>query len=122
MPASRIIEAVDVFKDGDLSVATCAPGALPQQLSLDRLEEGFDSRVVVAIASPAHRCLEPMLAQDFLIVVRAILTAAICVVDAAFWRSAQSYPARQTVTAEIRNRDCGPYWSKIQRQNGPLSR
>ena len=54
MPASRIVEAIDVFKDGDLSVSTCAPGALPQQLSFDRLEEGFHCRVVVAIASPTH--------------------------------------------------------------------
>jgi hypothetical protein len=27
---------------------------LPQQLSLDRLEEGFDRRVVVAVPSPTH--------------------------------------------------------------------
>jgi len=54
MPASRIVEAIYVFKDGDLSVATCAPGALPQQLSLDRLEEGFHRCVIVAVARSAH--------------------------------------------------------------------
>ncbi len=54
MLASRILEAIDVFQDGDLSVATCVPGALPQQLSLDRLEEGFYRCVVVAVAGSAH--------------------------------------------------------------------
>ena len=63
-----IVEAIDVFKDGDLSVATCAPGALPRQLSLDRLEEGEedqktvwgtvfptqDGGVIVAVAGSAH--------------------------------------------------------------------
>lgn len=45
MSASRIVEAIDVFKDGDLSVATCSPGPFPEHLSLDRLEEGFDRRI-----------------------------------------------------------------------------
>lgn len=54
MPASRIVEAIDVFKDGDLCVATRAPGALPEQLGLDRLEEGFHRCVIVAVAGSAH--------------------------------------------------------------------
>ena len=53
------------------------PTPLTQRLSLDRLEEGFDSRVVVAIPSSAHRRLEAMLAQDFLIVVGTELAAAV---------------------------------------------
>ena len=91
MASARIVEPVDVFEDGDFGITTRSPGSLPQQLSLDRLEERLDCRVIIAIAFAAHRHLEAMLAQDFLIVVGAILTAAICVVDAAFWRSAQSY-------------------------------
>jgi len=46
MSASRIIEAIDVFEDRHLSVAACRPGPVPQKLSLDRLEEGFDGSVV----------------------------------------------------------------------------
>jgi len=50
MPASWIVEAIDVFKDGDLSVATCSPGPLPEHLSLDHLEEGFDRRIEAPIS------------------------------------------------------------------------
>ena len=73
MPASRVVEAIDVFEDCDLGIASRLPGTLPQQFSLDRLEKGFDSGVVVAIPGPAHRHLEVVLAQDFLVVVRAVL-------------------------------------------------
>lgn len=42
VPASWIVEAVEIFEDCDLGVSTRFPGLLPQQLSFDRLEEGFD--------------------------------------------------------------------------------
>ena len=51
MSSTWIIEAIDIFEDGHLSVATRPPGLLPKQLSLDGFEEGFDSRVVAAIPS-----------------------------------------------------------------------
>ena len=54
MPASRIVEAVDVFEDGHLGIASRSPGPLPDQLRLDDFEDRFDRRVVVAIASPTH--------------------------------------------------------------------
>ncbi len=54
VPSTRIVEAVDVFEDGHLSIATCAPGSLPQQFRLDGLEEGFNGSVVVTIPGPAH--------------------------------------------------------------------
>ena len=47
MPASWIVEAVDIFEDGHLGVATCAPGPLPDQLRLDGFEDRFHRRVVV---------------------------------------------------------------------------
>ena len=53
------------------------------QFGLDRLEEGLNGGVIVAIALATHRHLEPMLAQDLLIVMRTILAAAIAVEDAA---------------------------------------
>ena len=90
MSASWIIEAIDVFEDGYLGVATRPPGLPPQQLSLDRLEEGFDRCVVVAIPSSAHRRLEPMLAKDLLVVMRTVLAAAVGMVNATFGRPAQS--------------------------------
>ena len=54
VPSTRIVEAVDVFEDGHLSIATCPPGSLPQQFRLDGLEEGFNGSVVVTIPGPAH--------------------------------------------------------------------
>jgi len=45
VPSTRIVEAVDVFEDGHLSIATCPPGSLPQQFRLDGLEEGFNGSV-----------------------------------------------------------------------------
>ena len=55
----------------------------PDQFSLDGFEERLNSGVVIAIAFAAHRCLEPMLTQDLLIVVRTILAASVRVMDAA---------------------------------------
>ena len=49
-------------------------------------EERFVSRVIVTITLAAHGHLEAMLAQNLLIVMRTILAAAICVVDAIFRR------------------------------------
>jgi hypothetical protein len=69
-----------------LSISTCPPRALPQKLSLDRLEERFDCRIVIASPGPAHRHLEAMLAQDFLVVMGTILAAAVGVMDAALGR------------------------------------
>ena len=84
------IRSIDVFEDGHLSVLTRPPGLLPQQLSLEGLEESFDSRIVVVIPSSAHGRLEPMLAQDLLVVMRAELAAAVGMVNAALGRPAQS--------------------------------
>ena len=54
----------------------------PDQLCLDRLEERLNSRVVIAVTLAAHRHLEPVLAQDLLVVVRTILRTAIRVMNA----------------------------------------
>ena len=48
MAPARIVEAVDVFEDGDFGITTRSPGPLPQQLSFDGFEEGLDHRVVIA--------------------------------------------------------------------------
>lgn len=69
MPTARVIEAVDVLEDGRLSLSAGLPGAPPDQLGLDGLEEGFDCGVIIAVAFAAHRWLQAVLAQDLLIVV-----------------------------------------------------
>jgi hypothetical protein len=50
MPAARVIEAVDVLEDGGFGLASGLPRAAPDQFGLDRLEEGLDGSVIVAIA------------------------------------------------------------------------
>ena len=83
---ARIVEAVDVFEEGDLDLATGLPVAAPDEFSLQGFEEAFDGGIVVAIAFSAHRYLEPMPAQHLLIVVSTVLRSAICVMNAAWWR------------------------------------
>ena len=61
----------------------------PDQFSFDGLKERLDRRIVIAIAFARHRYLEPMLAQDFLIVMRTVLRPAIRVVDAASGRCSE---------------------------------
>ena len=86
MATTRVVEAVDVFEDGHLSLAPRLPRMPPDQFCFDGFEERLDGSVVVTIALAAHRYLEAMLAQDFLVVVRTILATAIRVVDAVFRR------------------------------------
>ena len=86
MFAARVVESVDVFEEGGFDLSAGLPVAPPDQFSLQRLEEAFDGRIVIAVAFPAHRNLEPVLAQQLLIVVGTVLRSAICVVDAAGWR------------------------------------
>ena len=57
----------------------------PDQLGLDGFEERLDGGVIIAISFTTHRRFEVMLAQDFLVIVRAVLAATIGVMDAAFW-------------------------------------
>ena len=83
MPTAGVIEAVDVLEDGRLGLAAGFPGPAPDQLGLDCLEEGFDGCVVIAVAFAAHRYLEAMFTQDFLVVMRTILAAPVGVVDTA---------------------------------------
>ena len=87
MPTAWVAEAIDVFEDSRLGLATRFPGATPDQLGLDGLEEGLDGGIVVAVALAAHRRLQAMLAKDLLVVVRTILAAAVAVEDATTrWR------------------------------------
>ena len=90
MSAARVIETVDVFKDGDFNIPAGLPCVPPDQFGLalhdsrmrafdesDGFEEGFHGRIIIAISLAAHGYFEAILAQDFLIVMRTILTAAI---------------------------------------------
>ena len=65
----------------------------PDQLGLDGFEERLDGGVIIAISFTTHRRFEVMLAQDFLVIVRAVLAATIGVMDAAFGWCSEGYGA-----------------------------
>ena len=65
MSAAWIIEAVYVLEDSGFGLATRFPGPAPNQLGLDRLEEGLNGCVVIAVAFAAHR--KPSAGAVFLI-------------------------------------------------------
>ena len=86
MAAAWIVEAVGVFEDRHFSLPAGFPGMPPDQFGFDGLDERLDSRIVIAISLSTHRDFEAVLSQDFLIIMRAILQPAICMMDAAFGR------------------------------------
>lgn len=89
MFAAGVVEAVDVFEKGCFDLTPGSPVAAADEFGLQRFEEAFDSGIIIAIAFPAHRGCQIVLAQKLLIVVGAVLRPAIGVVNAARRRSAQ---------------------------------
>ena len=88
MFAAGVVEAVDVFEEGDFNVAADLPIAAPDQFRLKRLEEAFHCGIVITISLPAHRWLESVVAQKLLIIMCAVLRPTIGVMNAAWWWSA----------------------------------
>lgn len=86
MQTARVIEAIDVLKDGGFGLPMHFPRAPADQFNLDGLEKCFDCGVIVAISFSTHRHLEPVFAQDLLIVMRTALAAPDGVVIAALAR------------------------------------
>ncbi len=93
MPSTRVLEAVDVFKDCHLSLSSRLPRMPPYQFSCDGFEEGLDSGIIIAIAFPADGYLEAMLPQDFLIIMRTILQTTIRMMNASFGAKNEVYDA-----------------------------
>jgi hypothetical protein len=87
--AARIVEAVDVFENGDFDLSSCLPVSAPDHFGFEGFEKALDSCVVIAIALSAHGRCHTMFSQDLLIVVRTVLAAAVRVVNAALWGPAQ---------------------------------
>ena len=85
MSAARVVEAVDVFKEGDFDVAAGLPVSAPEQFGLEGFEEALDGRVIIAISLATDRHRQPMFAQDVSVVVRTVLAAPIRMVTASLW-------------------------------------
>ena len=77
------------------------PWPPPDQLCLDRLEEGLDSGVVIAVALAAHRYPESVLAQKLLIIVRTVLAATVGVVNATLGRLPQRHSHLQRSDRQV---------------------
>ena len=101
MTATRIVEAIDVLEDGQLCISAFVPWPPPDQLCLDRLEEGLDSGVVIAVALAAHRYPESVLAQKLLIIVRTVLAATVGVVNATLGRLPQRHSHLQRSDRQV---------------------
>ena len=82
MSAADVVEAVDALKEGLCDLLTGRPIVPPDELSFYSFEEGLDSGIVVAVSLAAHRNIEAQLPQSPLIIVRAILTASVRMMDA----------------------------------------
>jgi hypothetical protein len=54
MPAARVIEAVDLLKNGVFGLAAGFPCPAPDQFGLNGLEERLDNGVVITISLAAH--------------------------------------------------------------------
>ena len=78
MVALSLYDSLSCYHSGTLRC--CRLGHPPHHLCIIR----SPSQPVVTISLPRHRHLEPVLVQDFLIVMRVILRPEICVMDAAF--------------------------------------
>ena len=61
----------------------------PDQLGFQGFEERFHGRIIIAVSFSAHRHSKALIPQAFLIVVTAILTASVCVVNASRCRLTQ---------------------------------
>lgn len=70
-----IVEAVDVAADGLPGLGLGLEDGAPDQLGLQRLEEGLDHGVVEAVSLPGHRDQDAMPLELGLVVDRAVLAA-----------------------------------------------
>ena len=73
----------------------------PDQLRLNGFEERLHRLIIITIPFAIHRYSEPMLAQEFLVVVRTILATTVRMMDAALWRCAKSYRYFQSLDRQV---------------------
>ena len=83
MPPIAVVEDVNVFTDLSNSFSSCFVSPVMHEFVFQRSPETFHGCIVVTVSSARHGCLHAKLADESLIVVTAILTAAITVMDQA---------------------------------------
>ena len=100
MPSAWVVEGVDIVSDLSLGLDPGFVNGAPDQLGFDGSEHDFDRGIVVAVAFARHGYDEAMRLQEFLIIVRAILAAAVGVMDHIFWRATDCNGAFQGLQYE----------------------
>ena len=99
--AAGFVEAIDVMKEGIGNILACCPTVTPDQFGFNGFEEGLDGCIVVAVSSAAHRHFEANFAHPLLIVMGAILTTPVRVMDAALWRVSMGNSIVQCLQRQI---------------------
>ena len=83
MASDGVVKAIDVTPKRVLGLGSGLENGAPDPVRFQGLEEGLDDGSVEALAFPGHRDPDTMVLQFRLIGCRAILTAAVRVMDQA---------------------------------------
>jgi len=75
--ALRIVEHLDIVEDILLGIVLGCKGLALDALALQKLEEALSDGIVVAVSTPAHAWLQPMLFQEIAAVLAGELRAPI---------------------------------------------
>jgi hypothetical protein len=67
MSTERIVEAIDVFENGDFDLPAGLPISALDHLNLEGFKEAFYGSVIIAVSFSAHRCCQAVFSQDFLV-------------------------------------------------------
>ena len=54
MSSARVVEAGDVFEDGNLEISAGLPGTPPDQFDLDGFDEDVHRSLIMAVSFTAH--------------------------------------------------------------------
>ena len=101
MFSSGVVEPVDVLKEGVGNVLSGCPSVPPDQFGFEGFEEGLNGGIVVTVSFAAHGYFEAYFTHPFLIVMGTILTATVCMMDAAWWRVARCHCIVQGLQRQI---------------------
>ena len=95
MSPNGVVEPVYVATDGLRRLCAALEDGAPDKFGLQRFEESLDHRIVVAVSLARHRDQDALAAQLMLVVDRAVLAAAVRVVNEPGGRSPHGNGAAQ---------------------------
>ena len=77
VPAARVVEAVDVGRDGIVRLGACREVLSHHALLLERREEALDGAVVITVAGAAHALRDLVAGEDLAVRAARVLAAAV---------------------------------------------